>query len=115
MKEVYYRQCFLDTELNSLGGGQASRVTFPSTEFSVKSYQLMKLTLTAMEIRRNWYSINKYNNTFFLYNFPALGQYTELQIAPSSYRTFPELATGIQDAITAIPALAATVRIVTNR
>jgi hypothetical protein len=106
MKEVYYRQVFLDTELNSLGGGQASRVSFPSTEFSVKSNQLMKLTLTSMEIRRNWYSLNKYNNTFFLYNFPALGQYTELQIAPSSYRTFPELATGIQNAILAIPALA---------
>jgi hypothetical protein len=107
MKEVYYRNVFLDTELNSIGGGQASRVTFPSSEFSVKSSQLMKLTLTSMEIRRNWYSLNKYNNTFFLYNFPALGQYTKFTIKPSSYRTFPDLATGIQDAIQAVPALAA--------
>jgi hypothetical protein len=105
MKTVYYRNVFLDTELNSLGGGQASRVTFPPSEFSVKSTQLMKLTLTSMELRRNWYSINKYNNQFFLYNFPALGQYTKLTIKPSSYRTFPELATGIQTAILAIPAL----------
>ena len=108
MKTVYYRNVFLDTELNSLGGGQASRVSFPSTEFSVKSSQLMKLTLTSMELRRNWYSVNKYNNTFFLYNFPAAGAYTKLTIKPSSYRTFDQLATGIEDAIQAVAALVAT-------
>ncbi len=107
MKEVYYRNVFLDTELNSLGGGQSTRITFPPSEFSVKSSQLMKLTLTSMELRRNWYSINKYCNQFFLYNFPAVGSYTKLTIKPSSYRTFTELATGIQDAIQAIPALVA--------
>ena len=106
MKQVFYRNVFLDTELNSLGGGQASRITFPSNEFSIKSSQLMKLTLTSMEIRRSWYSINKYNNTFFLYNFPAVGQYTPITIKPSSYKTFASLATGIQNAILAIPALA---------
>jgi len=108
MKQVYYRNVFLDTELNSLGGGQASRVTFPSTEFSVKSSQLMKLTLTSMEIRKNWYQINKYNNSLFLYNFPALGDYTKFTIKPSSYRTFPALAAAIQTAITSVVALAAT-------
>ena len=109
MKEIYYRQVFLDTELNSITGGQASRVSFPSTEFSVKSNQLMKLTLTALEVRKNWYSINKYNNTFYLFNFPAPGGYTEFTIKPGSYRNFVDLATAIQDAIQAVPALVATV------
>jgi len=107
MKETYFRQVFLDTEENSLSGGQQSRVSFPSTEFSVKSNQLMKLTLTALEVRKNWYSINKYNGTFYLFNFPAVGGYTELNIKPGSYRTFVDLATAIQDSIQAVPALVA--------
>ena len=69
----------------------------------------MKLTLTALECRKNWYSVNKYNNTFYLFNFPAPGGYTEITIKPGSYRTFVDLATAIQDAIQAVPALAGSV------
>ena len=108
MKTVYYRNVFLDTELNSLGGGQATRIQFPSNEFSIKSSQLMKLILTSMEIRRNWYSVNKYNNTFFLYNFPAPGGYTEFKIKPGSYRTFDQLAAAIQTELLTVAALVGT-------
>ncbi len=108
MKTVFYRSIYLDTELNSLGGGQASRITLPSNEFSVKSTQLMEITLQSLECRRNWYSVNKYNNSFSLFNFPAVGSFTPFTIKPGSYTTFNDLATAIQNAITAVPALAAT-------
>jgi len=108
MKTVFYRSIYLDTELNSLGGGQASRITLPSNEFSVKSTQLMEITLQSLEVRRNWYSCNKYNNSFSLFNFPAVGSFTPFTIKPGSYTTFVDLAAAIQAAILAVPALAGT-------
>jgi len=106
MKQVFYRSIYLDTELNSLGGGQSSRITLPSNEFSVKSTQLMEITLQSLECRRNWYSVNKYNNSFSLFNFPAPGGYTHFKIKPGSYRTFVDLATAIQTEILTVVALA---------
>ncbi len=87
MKTTYFRNVFLDSEIGTIGNGQVSRVHFPSTAFSITSSQMMKLVLTSFEMRRNWYSINKYNNTFFLYD-PAGASYTKIVIAPGSYRSF---------------------------
>lgn len=87
MRTTYFRNVFLDSEIGTIGNGQVSRVHFPSSAFSITSNQMMKLVLTSFETRRNWYSITKFNNTFFLYD-PAGPTYTKIQIAEGSYRTF---------------------------
>ena len=87
MKTTYFRNVFLDSEIGTIGNGQVSRVHFPSTAFSITSNQMMKLVLTSFEMRRNFYSIQKFNNTFFLYD-PAGPTYTKCVIPVGSYRTF---------------------------
>jgi hypothetical protein len=101
MKTVYFRNIFLDSEINAIGNGQKSRISFPSTAFSVRPNQFMKLVLTSFEMRRNWYSINDTNNRMSLYNFPTAGDYKEVKIEPGSYRSFDSLASAIQTAVIA--------------
>jgi len=90
MRTTYFRNVYLDSEINSIGNGQVSRIQFPSSAFSIRSGQMMKLVLTSFEMRRNWYSINATNNKFYLYNPAAAvgSQYTEITITPGSYRSF---------------------------
>ena len=107
MKTTYFRNVFIDSEINAVGDGQATRIQFPSTAFSIRSGEMMKLILTSFEMRRNWYSVNSTNNTCYLYNHPNPGDYTPVVIAPGSYRSFTDLATAIQTAITAIAGLGA--------
>ena len=120
MRTTFFRNVYIDSEINAIGSGQASRIQFPSTNFSIKPNQMMKLVLTTFEMRRNWYSVNSTNNTFYLYNHPNPGDYTEINIPPGSYRSFSgiptttpapvgSLAEAIGTAISAIPGVTATV------
>ena len=109
MRTTYFRNVYLDSEINSIGNGQISRIQFPSSAFSIRSGQMMKLVLTSFEMRRNWYSINATNNKFYLYNpaAPVGSQYTQITIVPGSYRSFGTaspsavgtLAKAIEDAL----------------
>ncbi len=94
MKTVYFRNVYLDSEINTVGNGQVSRIQFPSTAFSVSAGQMMKLVLTSFEMRRNWYSINATNNTFYLYN-PAGAIYTPIVIQAGTYRDFDSAVVGV--------------------
>ena len=58
MKIKYVRQVFMDSEINSIGNGQVSKVNFPPSIFSVGPGEMMRLVLSTFEIRRNWYSVN---------------------------------------------------------
>lgn len=101
MRTTYFREIYLDSEIGAIGGGQVNRVHFPSSTFSVTSEQMMKLVLTSFEMRRNWYSINKFCNTFYVYN-PVGPVYTPVVIAPGSYRRFDgtdSLGVAIKDAL----------------
>tara|TARA_R110000822_G_scaffold58459_3_gene146318 strand:- start:634 stop:1644 length:1011 start_codon:yes stop_codon:yes gene_type:complete len=110
---------YIDSEINSIGNGQVSRIQFPSTAFSIRPGQMMKMVLTSFEMRRNWYSINATNNKFYFYDPAAAvgSQYTEVAIVPGSYRSFGtaspspagSLALAIETAIVAAGLGAATV------
>lgn len=110
MKTVFFRNVFIDTEVNAIGNGQISRIQFPPTAFSIRPNQMMKLVLTSFELRRNWYSVNQTNNTFYIFN-PALTTYTQVTIAPGSYRAFDGvngLAPAIEAAVNAALGVATT-------
>jgi len=109
MQSVFFRNIFIDSEINNSGTGTQCRVIFPSQSFGIKGKQFMKLKLSTFSMRRNWYNINITNNTFYLFNFPLATNYTQFTIAPGNYTSFATLATAIQASITAVAALAATV------
>jgi len=97
-----YRNIFVDTESNSIGSGEQSKIIFPSIPFSTQSSnEIMKLTLSTFEMRKNWYNINQTNNKFYLFD-PAGPTYTEIVIAPGNYATYTGLATAIQAALVAV-------------
>jgi len=114
MRTTYFRNVYIDSEINSIGNGQVSRIQFPSSAFNIRPQQMMKLVLTSFEMRRNWYSVNATNNKFYLYRPSAAvgSQYTQISITPGSYRSFSgtpattpapvgSLAKAIEDAILA--------------
>jgi len=116
----FARNVFIDSEINSVGNGQISKINFPPSAFAVAPKEQMKLTLTSFEMRRNWYNVNPSNNVFYFYNptvLPAV-QYTPIIIQQGTYDSFaPTAPTGavppaslgdaIINGITAIPLLAA--------
>lgn len=101
MKVVRSRLVYIDSEINAVGNGRVSQVNFPSSIFNVSQGQQMRIVLNSFEMRRNFYSVNPTNNTFYLYD-PAGPTYTEIQIAPGNYQTYTELATAIQAALAAV-------------
>ena len=90
------RLIFIDSELN---GSPNSVVEFPSQPFSVCCSDHMRLTLLSFQMRRNWYSVNTTNNTFYIFNAVQTGAYAEVQIEPESYESMDELAAAIQTAL----------------
>lgn len=102
MEEHMYRNIFVDTESNSFGSGEQSKIIFPSIPFStLSSDEVMKIELSTFEMRKNWYNINQTNNKFYLYD-PSGSAHTEITIAPGNYATYNELATAIQGAVAAV-------------
>ncbi len=99
MRVKYTRNVFIDSEINAIGNGQTTKVNFPSSVFSVSSREQMRLVLTSFEMRRNWYSVNPSNNTFYVFNPAGSGSYTPITIEPGTYSSFAALATAIQTAI----------------
>lgn len=93
MSVVASRNIFLDSEFVPYGNGESFRVALPPAQFSCRANQMMRITLTNFEIRRNWYGVNQTNNVFFIYDptavagFPA-GRLYPCIIPPGSYRAF---------------------------
>jgi hypothetical protein len=116
----YARNVFIDSEINSGSyNGRVSKINFPSTFFSVKDKERMRMTLTSFEMRRNFYPINPTNNTFFWYDptLPVGSRYAPIVVDVGNYDSFaptnPAGATPPQSlgdaiiiAIRAVPALA---------
>jgi hypothetical protein len=92
------RLIFIDSELN---GSPNAVVEFPSQPFSVCCSDHMRLTLLSFQMRRNWYSVNATNNTFYIFNAAQTGAYVEVKIVPDSYESMDELAAAVQKALIA--------------
>jgi len=97
MEKRFSRTIFINTENEEINRGNESKIIFPPLPFSCAPSELMKLTLTSLTTRRNFYSINpSTNGTFFIFNASA---FTPVVIASGTYSNFTELATAIDDAI----------------
>lgn len=102
------RLIFVDSETNTVGNKGHCKINIPQHPFSVCCQDQMRLTLLSFDMRRNWYSVNATNNTFYIRNAGnVLDTYDEVTIAPGSYETFAELAAAVQTALQAVTGLAA--------
>lgn len=82
MKTKQIRHVLIDSEINSVGGGEVTKLNFPSSVFSVTPSENIKLTLATFELRRNFYNVNQTNNRFY---WLTGGVYNEITIAPGTY------------------------------
>lgn len=96
----YSRNIFVDSETNRNVDQTQCGIYLPSQDFTCASNEEMKFVLNTFEMRLNFYYINAFNNTFYLYN-PTGSVYTPIVIVPGNYSSFTELATAIDNAITA--------------
>ncbi len=108
MASKYSRNIFVDSETNRSVDVTSCGIFLPSQEFTVASNEAMKFILNTFEMRLNFYYINSTNNTFYLYN-PTGPVYTPIVITPGNYSSFTELATAIDNAITAATGLSTNV------
>ena len=85
MKTKQVRHVLIDSEINSVGGGEITKLNFPSSVFSVTPSENIRITLATFELRRNFYNVNQTNNIFYWF---AGGVYTEIIIPPGTYTTW---------------------------
>ena len=105
MSATNQKNIFIDTEQYHSVDNKVT-LLFPSQTLVVPQGFGMKLSLQQFTMKKSFYNINKYNNTFYLYN-STTNAYTEIVIAEGDYYTFGSTGTdanslckAIQDAIT---------------
>jgi len=87
MEVVRSRNIFIDSEQYHTVNGERVIVNFPANSFHALDGEHMKLTLTAFEMRKNFYNINSYNNKLYMYD-NAGGTYSEIVIPAGDYYRF---------------------------
>ena len=101
MRVKTVRNVFVDSEVNTIGNGEKTKINFPPDAFSITAKERMRLTLTTFEMRRNFYNINQTNNTFYIFS-PLNSTYRECVIAPGNYNDYATLALAIQSALVGV-------------
>ena len=101
------RNIFVNSEEYHSSNGQVSLI-FPGSDFVVDNNEIMRLTLDRFEMKRNFYNINKFNNTFYISTGAGVNEIIafECKIPEGDYDTFGissspgTLCAGIAQAIT---------------
>lgn len=86
MSSTNQKNIFIDTEQYH-GSDNKAHLLFPSQTLVVPQGFGMKLSLQQFNMKKCFYNINSYNNTFYIYN-TATTNYTEVKIAEGNYYTF---------------------------
>jgi len=92
MKTKNIRHCLIDSEINSVGGGEITKLNFPSSVFSVSPSENIKMTLATFSMRRSFYNVNQTNNRFYWFTG---GAYTEITIQPGCYQAWGPTAAAV--------------------
>lgn len=102
------RNIFIDSETNTSLDDTLVQVNLIPTDFWCASDENMRMTLTTLELRNNWYNLNTYNTIFYIYT--PTGNYYHVTIPQGSYYDFldtvynpgvttPTITTGLATAI----------------
>jgi len=105
----FSRNVFLDSETTKNLDISQFSINLPPGDFTCLATEEMRCVLTTFEMRFNIYSINQYNNIFYLYDPAGGGSYTQITIPAGSYANFTELSDAIEAGILAGTGLVATV------
>ena len=83
------RNIFVNSEEYHDAKGQVSLI-FPGSDFVVDNNEIMRLTLDRFEMKRNFYNINKFNNTFYISTGTGASEIIafECKIPEGDYDTF---------------------------
>lgn len=101
------RNIFIDSEQYH-SNGDLVKLYLPNEAFSTFKDESMRIVLSSFEMKKNFYNINKYNNTFYAYNIIGGDvSYTPITIEEGDYHIFGEnkdvsnsLCKAISDALT---------------
>ena len=89
------RNIFINSEQYHNSQGDV-KLIFPGNDFAVDKNERMRLSLETFAMTRNFYSVNSYNNTFYVRESTTKTIIKELTITPGDYSSFAKLATGIK-------------------
>ena len=107
MKLKDSKNVFIDSEINSVAGGELVRLNFPQSSFSCTKDEKIRLVLTSFEMRRNFYSVNQTNNTMYWFDATGPGSYTPFVISPGNYLSYNDLSVSFLAAVNTVPQIAA--------
>lgn len=100
MSATNQKNIFIDTEQYHSVDNKVT-LLFPSQTLVVPQGFGMKLSLQQFTMKKSFYNINKYNNTFYLYN-STTNAYTEIVIDEGDYYTFGATGTAADSLCKAI-------------
>ena len=61
------RNIFIDSETNTSLDDTLVQINLIPTDFWCASDENMRMTLTTLELRNNWYNLNTYNTIFYIF------------------------------------------------
>ena len=86
MASTNQKNIFIDTEQYHASDNKVN-LLFPTQTLVVPQGFGMKLSLQQFTMKKSFYNINKYNNTFYIYA-KTPQTYTEIKIPEGDYYTF---------------------------
>jgi hypothetical protein len=110
MSLIETRNLFVNTEQTLIGECRNVGLNLPQYLLQCAENQRMRLTLNSFSMRKNWYAINKYNNTFFVVfksnDLVPIVTYSKVTIPQGNYQSFTDqtygLAKAIEDALDSV-------------
>jgi hypothetical protein len=96
MSIVETRNLFVNTEETLIGECRNVTINTPQSLLSCDENQYMRLSLNAFSMRKNWYNINKYNNTFYIVGRSSTGTVVSapFRIPQGNYQSFGDITYG---------------------
>lgn len=101
MALVETRNLFVNTEETLVGECRNVTINFPQYVMQCQENQRMRLTLNSFSMRKNWYSLNKYNTVFYVVAKSSTGTvvHNRVVIPQGNYQSFTDTTYGLSVAI----------------
>ena len=99
---VATRNLFVDTEETIIGECRDVTINLPQDVISCEENQSIRVTLQSFNMRKAWYRVNEYNDTFYILGADAngnLGTVGKVKIPNGNYESFTDTRFGLIVAI----------------
>ena len=99
---VQTRNLFIDTEETLIGESRDVTINLPQDLMSCAQSQSLRVTLQSFNMRKSWYGVNKYNDSFYIVGEDSATNNIiagKVQILNGNYQSFTEPTSGLCEAI----------------